>query len=121
MVSARHERPVAGALDRRADALVVGGDAHAARTARLRALAHVDHHGLAAQIGERLAGNAGRPETRRDDDVKTQATSSSGGSLRASSSSITGMPSFTGKPRRSALHTSSAASLRYTSGPLHRG
>src|SRR5687768_7968113 len=34
---------------------------------------------------------------------------------------MTGMPSFTGKARRSALHTSSAASLRHCSGPLQMG
>ena len=96
MVGARHERRVAGGAHRRRDALVVGGHMHRRRPALRRALAHPHHHRPAAEVGQRLAGKAARRVTRRNYYVELHATSSSGGSLRTSSSSITGMPSFTG-------------------------
>src|SRR5262249_55436980 len=46
---------------------------------------------------------------------------SSGASLRASSSSITGMPSWIGKARRSGLQTGSCLLFMKSSGPLHTG
>src|SRR6185503_6761489 len=116
VVAARGHDLEAVLLHRVADAVVVGGDVHGGGAAARGALAHAHHHRLAGDIGERLARKARRAVARGDDDVKTQATSSSGGSLRASSSSITGMPSLIGKPRRSALQTSSSAGWRCSSG-----
>lgn len=46
---------------------------------------------------------------------------SSAPSLRASSSSMTGMPSRIGKARRSARQINSRSDLRYTKGPLQIG
>ena len=52
---------------------------------------------LAGELGERFAGKAGGGEARWDENREAaHAISSAGSSLRASSSSITGMPSFTG-------------------------
>src|SRR6185503_12715455 len=121
MRRAGHQRAMARLRDRLDDALVVGSYRHAASAARARPLADMHHHRFAAQVRERLAGKSRRRIARRDDYVESQATSSSGGSLRASSSSITGMPSLIGKPRRSALQTSSSAGWRCSSGPLQIG
>jgi hypothetical protein len=96
VVGARHQRRVAVRAHRRADALVVGRHVHRGRAALRRLLAHAHHHRPAGEVGERLAGKTTRAEARRDDDVELHPKSSSAGSSRASSSSIPGMPSFTG-------------------------
>src|SRR6185436_7151933 len=96
MIRARHDRAMPMRLDDIEDALVVGRDVHAGGAALRRALAHVHHHRLAGEVGERLAREAAGRVARRDDDVELQTTSSCGGSFLASSSSITGIPSLTG-------------------------
>src|SRR5207237_3197548 len=95
VIGARHHHRKAVALHRARDALVVGGDVDGSRAARGGPLADAHHHRLAVQVDERLARITRRAVARRDDHYEAHATSSSGGSLRASSSSITGMPSFT--------------------------
>jgi hypothetical protein len=96
VVGSRHQRLVAGGAHCGRDALVVGRHVDARGAALRRALANVDHHGLARQVDERLAGKTRRSVSRRDDDLELQAISSCGGSFLASSSSMTGMPSLTG-------------------------
>jgi hypothetical protein len=56
------------------------------------------HHGLAGYVRQRLGGQAGRRETRRHDGLEAQvhqgAPASSALNCRASSASMTGMPSL---------------------------
>ena len=100
---------------------VVGGDDHARRAALHRALRNPHHHRLAGDVGQRLARQArrrvarGNEDGERGDGIPPSAVArrfrrgasawgrlsgthsySAGVSLRASSSSITGMPSRTG-------------------------
>src|SRR6266850_3790428 len=96
MIGTRHHAPVARGPHRGGDALVVGGHMDRRRAALRCPLADPHHHGPPGDVGERLSRKPARRVAGRDEDVEAQATSSSGGSLRASSSSITGMPSFTG-------------------------
>ena len=78
-----------------------------------RALRDAHDHRQAADVGQRLARQPRRGQPRRDQDVEAHASAlrprrqSSAASARASLSSITGMPSRTGKARRSAWQTSS--------------
>src|SRR5213076_1961560 len=102
---ARHQRRVAVRAHRVRDAGVVRGDVHRGGAALGGALAYPYDHRPAAEVGEGFSREAGRRVARGNDDAELHATSSSGGSLRASSSSITGMPSFTGYARRSGLQT----------------
>jgi hypothetical protein len=96
VLGSRHQRLVAVLSHGAGDALVVGRHVHGTCAALRRPLAYVHHHRLAVELGKGFAGKSGGCVARGDEDVKRHATSSSGGSLRASSSSITGMPSFTG-------------------------
>src|SRR5258708_22090026 len=96
VVGARHQRRVAVAANRLRDPLVVGGDMDRGGSALLRLLADPHHHGLARDVGEGFSWAAAGSVAGGDDDGELHATSSSGGSLRASSSSITGMLSLTG-------------------------
>src|SRR5436309_3197356 len=112
MVGARHHDAKTVLAHGGGDPLIVGRHVDRTRAAFSRAFADAHHHRLAREIGERFPGKARRGMTRRDNHGEAHATSSSGGSLRASSSSITGMSSFTGYASRSARQTSSAASLR---------
>ncbi len=107
VIGARHARRDAVRDDRIAHALVVGGDDDARRAACQRALGHAHDHRLAGDVGQRLARQARRRVARRNQDgeIVQQALGharaarysySAGVSLRASSSSITGMPSRTG-------------------------
>src|SRR5437879_3350991 len=112
VLGARHQRRVAVRAHRVRDAGVVRGDVHRGCAALGGALAYPHDHRPAAEVDEGLSREAGRRVARGNNDAELHVTSSSGGSLRASSSSITGMPSFTGYARRSALQTSSRTSLR---------
>src|SRR3954468_6524136 len=96
MIWARHHAPVARSPHRAGDALVVGRYVDRGGAALRGPLADPDHHRPSGDVGERFSGKPARRVAGRDEDMEAQATSSSGGSLRASSSSITGMPSFTG-------------------------
>ena len=105
--------------------------------ARARGLARDAHdHRHAADVGQRLVGQARRRQARRDEDGERHARAPQGAGLRrgrggasraarASLSSITGMPSRTGKASPSARHSSStsrlSASRPASSGPLQRG
>ena len=60
MVAARHHRPAARGLDRRGDARVVGRHHDRADVGFDRPAPDVDDHRLAADVGERLARQAGR-------------------------------------------------------------
>src|SRR5437868_4467471 len=54
-------------------------------------------------------------------DLESFSKPSMGSSLRASSSSIKGMPSRTGKASRSARHTNTCCDFEYCNGPLQIG
>ena len=83
-----------------------------ARRRLRRALRDAHHHRQAADVGQRLVGQPRRRQPRRDQDgeasrVGAPARLVVGRACAPRSSSITGMPSRTGKARRSAWQTSS--------------
>jgi hypothetical protein len=82
------------------DALIVGGDHHLSGSTGSSALQHATDQGHAANVEQWLARQPAGAVPRRDDDLEhaaqDAATSSSGASARASSSSMTGMASRTG-------------------------
>ena len=80
------------------NALVVGGDQHARARRLHRTLGHPHHHRYAGDISQGFVGQAGGSQACRnkDGEVQAQRSSSSSDNTRASSSSITGMPSRTG-------------------------
>src|SRR5262249_28786675 len=91
------------------DPIVVGRDPGGGGAAFPRTLGYPHDHRLAGDVGERLARQAGRGVARRNQDrgaeeprpwrgapLRRYSISSAGSSLRASSSSITGMPSRIG-------------------------
>jgi hypothetical protein len=65
--------------NRRPDALVVGGDDDARRTAGTRALGNPHDHRLAGDIQQRLARETRRRVARRDQDRKHQSDKNSAG------------------------------------------
>jgi len=78
------------------DRMMVGGDPYLLRAALRGLFCNPDHHRLACDLQQRLAGQSGRRVTRRDHDMESEHQSratSSALSLRASSASITGMSS----------------------------
>ena len=80
-------------------AFVVGGDDDGLGPARHGAFPHVAQQRLAGEFEQRLAGQAAGAVARRDVDAETQEASFStsvSDSSRASSSSITGIPSRIG-------------------------
>ena len=87
-----------------ADALIVGRDRDTLRAARLRPLGDADHERLAGDVGERLPRQPRRrvargnenSEAQREPAIATDHSYSAGSSLRASSSSMTGIPSRIG-------------------------
>ena len=112
VVGTGHDASDAVGLTGGVDAVVVGGDHDLAGLALRGALGHADHHGQAGDVGQRLVGQAGGGQTGRDQDGEAHVQASgvvlgtTGMSWssrgRASFSSITGMPSWMGKARRSA-------------------
>jgi hypothetical protein len=79
------------------DARMVCGDDDARGAGGLGALCHAHHHRHAADVGERLVGQARGGEARWNQDGEGhQRPSSSSDKVRASFSSSTGMPSRTG-------------------------
>ena len=97
------------------DPLIVGRDDNFARPCRTRAFVHPLDHRLTGDRCERLAGQTRRGVASGNDDAKharvlqRAKSGSSTASVRASSSSITGMPSTIGKARRSARQTKTFA------------
>ena len=84
-------------LDGGLDPRVVGRHDDARRAGLHGALRDPHHHRLAGDIRQRLAGKARRRVARGDDDGELTGHSySAWSSLRASSSSITGMPFLIG-------------------------
>jgi hypothetical protein len=79
-----------------ADARVVGGHHHTRGAGGAGAIGHAHDHGPSGEVGERLARKPARCVARRDDDGEGRHSCSPGSSLRASSSSMTGMPSRIG-------------------------
>ena len=99
VVGAGHARGEPVRDDGRAHALVVGGDDDLVGARGERPLRDAHDHRLAADVRQRLSRQPRRRMAGRDQDGEAHAGSasiSSGVSLRASSSSITGMPSRTG-------------------------
>ena len=96
MVGARHAHfhVVRGAGG--ADVVVVGGDDDAGGARQGRLLGHAHHHGLAAQVGQRLVGQARRGQAGRDDDDERHPYSTASSRVRASSAHMMGMPSRIG-------------------------
>ena len=90
-----HDRLEAVAPGRVRDAPIIGGDEHFRGAAPARLLGDAHHHRLARNVRERLAREACRRVAGGNDDAEPH-TSSSGGSLRASSSSMTGISSLIG-------------------------
>ncbi len=68
MVDPRQHRPAARRLDGGDDFRRVGGDQHRADVGFRCATPDMDDHRLAVDVGERLAGQAGRAEAGGDDD-----------------------------------------------------
>src|SRR3546814_5464403 len=101
------------------DMAVVGGNDNTAGLRLSRLLGGADHHGLAADVEQRLSRQPCRRGTGRNDGDEANAASvallgwSGFGSTRsrASASSMTGMPSRMGKASRSEEHTSELQSL----------
>ena len=98
MIGARDAGDEAVRAHRGGDPVVVGGDDDALCACRLRALRDADDHRDAPDLLQRLAREAGRRVAGGDQDGEAgRAHSYSAGSRRrASSSSITGMPSRMG-------------------------
>ena len=137
MMRRRQQRSDAVRGAGRDDLGVVRGDDDARGPRPRGLLRDADDHRHAADVRERLARQASRRQPGRNEDDERHAQrppspSAAGGvgavsrpSERASLSSITGMPSRTGKARPSALQTSSWRSCcggrQCCSGPLQSG
>ncbi|MCY1246718.1 hypothetical protein D9M72_599830 [compost metagenome] len=67
MIDAGHDRFEAGLPHHVEDLLVVDGDDHAADVRFLGAFRHLDDHWQAANVGERLSGQASRGHARRNE------------------------------------------------------
>ena len=68
MITARHDGAAAGFFHRCRDGFRIGGDHRFADSRRLGAPQHLDNHRDAMQIGQWLAGQAGRRKAGRDED-----------------------------------------------------
>ena len=68
MIGARHHRAAAGLFHRRGDRLGIGRHHRFADVGRLRAAQHMHDHRQPRDIGQRLAGQAGRGHAGRDED-----------------------------------------------------
>ena len=68
MIAARHDGAAAGLFHCRCYGFRIGGDHRFADSRRLGAPQYLDYHREAMQIGQRLAGQAGRREAGRDED-----------------------------------------------------